>query len=312
LPAENPFEGYVSIEVLLSRYVSQEERTMPNFPITDTHVHLWDTNRFTYPWLDGLPVLNRPFLPDDYLTASNPVQVENIVFVECGIAFDQSMDEARWVMDLAREEPKIKAIIPSAPLERGEDSRAVLEAYKKCPLIKGVRRLIQSEPDPAFCMQPDFVWGVQMLAEYDLSFDICISHEQLKHTLKMVNQCQDTIFILDHIGKPDIKNSVTEPWKSELKALAEFPNVYCKISGMITEADHENWKKEELKPYIEHVIACFEFDRVLYGGDWPVVTLAGEYRQWVAALEWALSGCRPDELKKVFHSNAVHVYKLDK
>jgi len=285
---------------------------MPDFPISDAHVHLWDTNRFAYPWLDDLPTLRRPFLLSDYLAACSPIQVENIVFMQCDVEFAQSMDEARWVIDLAKEEPKIKAIIPWAPLERGEDSRTVLGAYRKCSLVKGVRRLIQSEPDPAFCIQPDFVLGVQMLAEYGLSFDICISHEQLKNTLKMVDQCQDTPFILDHIGKPDIKNNVTEPWKSELKALAEFPNVYCKISGMITEADHENWNKETLKPYVVHVIECFGFDHVLYGGDWPVVTLAGEYRQWVAALEWALSGCRSDELKKLFYSNAVHVYRLDK
>lgn len=283
---------------------------MPDFPISDTHVHLWDTNRFSYPWLSGQPKLNRPFLPDDYLAATGPLQVENIVFVECGMASGQSMEEASWVRDLANEEPRIKAIIPSAPLERGEESRAVLEAYRKYPLIKGVRRLIQTEADPAFSIQPDFLRGVQMLAEYEFSFDICISDAQLKNTLKLVDQCQETSFILDHIGKPDIKNRVTEPWKSELKALSEFPNVTCKISGMITEADHENWKKEELKPYIEHVIECFGFDRVLYGGDWPVVTLAGEYRQWVSALEWALSGCRPEELKKLFCSNAVHVYKM--
>ena len=283
---------------------------MPDFPISDTHVHVWDTNRFSYPWLSRQPKLNRPFLPDDYLAATGPLQVENIVFVECGMASEQSMEEASWVMDLAKKDPRIKAIIPSAPLEKGEDSRPVLEEYKKCTLIKGVRRLIQTEADPAFSIQPHFLKGVQMLAEYEFSFDICISDDQLKNTVKLVDQCRETSFILDHIGKPDIKNGVTEPWKSELKALAEFPNVSCKISGMITEADHENWTKEVLKPYIEHVVECFGFDRVLYGGDWPVVTLAGEYRQWVSALEWALSGCRPDELKKLFHGNAVHIYRM--
>ncbi|MFH1009419.1 MAG: amidohydrolase family protein [Candidatus Latescibacterota bacterium] len=285
---------------------------MPDFPISDTHVHLWDPNRFSYPWLSGHPKLNRPFLPEDYRGAIGPLQVENIVFVECGMASGQSMEEPVWVNDLAKKDPRIRAIIPSAPLEKGAGSRAVLVAYKKYSLIKGVRRLIQTEADPAFPIQPDFLRGVQMLAEYDFSFDICISDDQLKNTLKLVGQCPEISFVLDHAGKPEIKKRVFEPWKSELKALSEFPNVTCKISGMITEADHENWTAEGLKPYIAHVIECFGFDRVLYAGDWPVVTLAGEYQEWVAALDWALSGCRTEDLKKLFYSNAISVYRMSR
>ena len=193
---------------------------------------------------------------------------------------------------------------------KGEDSRTFLEELKQYPLIKGVRRIIQFEDDLEFCLQPDFVKGVQILADYNLSFDICISHIQMANTIKLVDQCPDINFILDHIGKPDIKNQVLEPWVTELKTLSEFPNVGCKISGLITEADHEKWTKADLKPYIEHVINCFGFDRVLYGGDWLVVTLAGEYTQWIEALEWVLNSCSLDELKKLFHNNAIRVYKI--
>ena len=149
-----------------------------------------------------------------------------------------------------------------------------------------------------------------MLPSYDISFDICISHVQMANTIKMVGQCPGVTFILDHIGKPDIKEHVLEPWCTELKTLAEFPNVYCKVSGMITEADHERSTREDLKPHIDHVIGCFGFDRVMYGGDWPVVTLAGEYTRWMEALEWALDGCSPGELRKLFHDNALKVYKI--
>jgi L-fuconolactonase len=125
-----------------------------------------------------------------------------------------------------------------------------------------------------------------------------------------VRQCPDIAFVLDHIGKPDIKHQLLEPWAKELTTLSEFSNVCCKISGVITEADHEHWSKEDLKPYLDHVIQCFGFDRVLYGGDWPVVTLAGEYRQWVEALDWVLQGCSRAELQKLFHDNALRIYKI--
>ena len=283
---------------------------MPDCAIIDTHLHLWDTNKIEYPWLDDIPALNRPFLLQEYNRACGSIKVEAMVFMQCDANVSQSMKEAEWVMSLAQDDPRLKAIIPWAPLEKGEDSRPLLEELKSSPLVKGVRRLIQSEPDPEFCLQPGFVKGIQILADYDLSFDICISHAQMANTIKLVSQCPDVIFILDHIGKPDIKNQVLDPWTTELKTLSEFPNVYCKMSGLATEADHEKWTKEDLKPYIERVILCFGFDRVIYGSDWPVVTLAGKYQGWIEALEWAINGCSSDELRKLFHDNAIRIYKI--
>ena len=118
-------------------------------------------------------------------------------------------------------------------------------------------------------------------------------------------------FILDHIGKPDIKNKLLDPWRAEIKTLSEFPNVWCKVSGLVTEADHENWTREQLKPYIDHVIECFGFDRVMYGGDWPVAFQATEYPRWVETLDWAIEGCTDKELKKLFRDNAAAFYRLD-
>jgi L-fuconolactonase len=273
------------------------------FPIIDTHVHLWDKDGLEYPWLADIPALNRNFLPGDYSRACGNITVEGAVFMQCEVLTSQSMDEARWVAALAKETPGIKAIVPWAPLEQGEHAREHIEKLIQYPLVKGIRRIIQFEKNPEFCIQPDFIRGVQMLADYSLSFDICISHVQMANSIRMVSQCAGVTFILDHIGKPDIKNHIFEPWATHLKRFSEFPNVYCKISGVITEADHEKWTKEDLKPYIEHVLNCFGFDRVIYGGDWPVVTTAGKYTQWVEALEWAISGCSEDELRKLFHDN---------
>ncbi|MDA0747195.1 MAG: amidohydrolase family protein [bacterium] len=283
---------------------------MIDFPIVDTHVHLWDPKRLRYPWLDDLPALNRPFLLEDYREHCGVVQVERMVFLQCDCIASQFLDEVEWVTAVADGEPRIQGIVPFAPLEEGEEVRGALETLSQNPLVKGVRRLIQSE-DVAFCVQPDFVRGVQLLAAYDLSFDICIKHPQLANTIRMVRQCPEVQFVLDHIGKPNIKNGLMEPWARELKELAGFPNVWCKMSGVMTEGDLDGWTREDLKPYIDQVISCFGFDRMMFGGDWPVATLAGRYPEWVEALSWALEGCTEEEKKKLFHDNAIDFYRLE-
>jgi L-fuconolactonase len=219
------------------------------------------------------------------------------------------LKETAWVTSLAAVEPRIRGIVAWAPLEEGRQVAPFVEKLAEDTLVKGIRRLIQGE-SVDFCIQPNFVNGVKTLARYGLSFDLCIFHPQLANAIRLVEQCPNIQFILDHIGKPDIKNQLFEPWKQEIKTLAEFPNVYCKISGLVTETDHENWTPADLQPYIEHVINCFGFDRVIYGSDWPVSTLASKYPRWVQTLQEAVSGCTPEELKKLFYDNAIKFYRL--
>jgi len=280
------------------------------FPVVDTHVHLWDPDHLRYPWLDGNALLNKPYLLEDYKRACGPVQVEKMVFLQCECDFAQFQQEADWVTSLAQQDPRLQGIVPWAPLEKGDAARPALEKLAQNPLIKGVRRIIQFEPDIEFCLQPDFVKGVQALADYNFSFDICIFHPQLANTIKLVKQCPNVKFILDHIGKPDIKQHLLDPWRQEIQTLASLPNVWCKVSGLVTEADHEHWTEDDLKPYIDHVVSAFGFDRVIYGGDWPVAYQATEYPRWVETLEWAVSGCAEAELRKLFHDNAIEFYKL--
>ncbi len=282
----------------------------PLFSVVDTHVHLWDTRRFRYPWLESLPKLNRPHLPQDYRLAVEGIPVTAMVFLQCEVDPSQAMEEARWAAGLTAQEPRLKGLIPWAPLEHGEEARGFLDRLKDLPNVKGVRRIIQYEPDPDFCLRPDFIRGVQLLSEYGWCFDICISHAHLKNATELVRRCPQVPFILDHIAKPDIRTGQREPWAAQLQELARLPNVTCKISGLVTEADHARWRREDLKPYIEHVLDSFGFDRVVYGGDWPVVTLAAEYRHWWEALGWALAGCSRDELHRLFHKNAQRVYRL--
>jgi L-fuconolactonase len=283
---------------------------MPHFPLIDTHLHLWDPSYLRYPWLDSNQLLNKPYLLDQYRKACGAVQVEQMVFVQCECEFSQFMEEAQWVTALAKDDPRIGGIVPWAPLEKGEAARPDLERLAANSLIKGVRRIIEFEPDQEFCLQPDFLRGVQALPDYGLHFEICINHSQLANTLQLVSQCPNTQFILDHIGKPDIKNHLLDPWRQELKILASFPNVWCKVSGLVTEADHQRWKKEDLKPYIDAVLECFGFNRVMYGGDWPVAFQATDYPRWVETLEWAVSGCSETELQQLFHDNAKKFYRL--
>ncbi len=284
---------------------------MEKFPIVDTHVHLWHPERLRYPWLTEVPALNRPYLLKDYNAASGELDIESIVFVQCDTHPDDGLKETTWVTDLATTvEPRIQGIVAWAPLEEGAQVAPFVEKLAENPLVKGIRRLIQSE-SVDFCIQPDFVSGVKTLSRYGLNFDICIFHPQLANAIRLVEQCPHVQFILDHIGKPDIKNQLFDPWKQEIQTLATFPNVHCKISGLVTEADVEAWTPADLQPYIEHVITCFGFDRVIYGSDWPVSTQASVYPRWVQTLREAVSGYSSEEVRNLFRDNAIRFYRLD-
>ncbi|MAG13960.1 MAG: amidohydrolase [Spirochaetales bacterium] len=283
---------------------------MPNFPIVDTHLHVWDPKNLSYPWLEDIPFLNKPYLLDGYHSARGLIDVEKMVFMQAECDPAQYREEADWVSSLAADDSSLAAIIPWAPLEDGDTARPALEALAANKLVKGIRRIIQFEPDLAFCLKPNFVKGVQLLPEYNLHFEICIAHIHLENTIKLVDRCPEVRFILDHIGKPDIKNHIMEPWKSQIGQLAKRTNVCCKISGLVTEADHDAWTRDDLKPYIDTVVESFGFDRIMFGGDWPVAFQATEYPRWVEVLEWAVGGCTEEELRKLFRENAVSFYSL--
>ena len=282
---------------------------MPGFPIIDTHLHLSDPSRISYPWINSAPALNRPFTIDDYREACGDVEVEAMVFMEVDPNVDDRQEEIDFVCEVAATEPRLKGMVAQAPLEQGAAIRPELENLANNPLIKGVRRLLQDE-DVDFCLGASFIEGVRQLPDFGIPFDICIYHRHLANVVKMVQQCPDVQFILDHIGKPGIKDGLLEPWKSDLKDLAALPNVMCKISGMTTEADMENWTRDDLRPYFDHVIECFGFDRVVYGGDWFVASLATTYPRFVETLDWAVAGCSDEELKKLYRNNAQKFYQI--
>lgn len=283
---------------------------MPNFPIVDSHVHLADPQRFGYAWTRNAPSLNRTVLPADLSKAAAPVEVDTIVFVEVDVDDPQQVAEAEWIESLAGQEPRLKGMVASLPLEQGDGVQGDLERMLRCKRLRGIRRLIQNQKDPDFCLQPKFIEGLKLLARHDLVFDICIFHHHLPNAIEMVKQCPEVRFVLDHIAKPAIKAGEFEPWGRNLKELAALPNVTCKISGVTTEADHKTWTREQLKPYIAHAIECFGFDRVMYGGDWHVLELAGTYPQWVGIVDWVIAGASAEEQRKLYRDNAIRAYRL--
>ena len=283
-----------------------------DYPIVDAHLHIWDTRRLHYPWLDDVPLLNKPYLIQDYRQACGPILVEKMVFLQAEVDFARYQEEADWVTGVAEtEDARIAGIIPWAPLELGDGARPALEKLAANPRIKAIRRIIQFEPDPEFCLRPDFVRGIQALPEYGLHFEICINHTQMANTVRLVEQCPNATFILNHIGKPDIRHHLMDPLAPAPGNLAALPNVWCKMSGLATEADHRGWTAGDLRPYIEHVVDTFGFGRIMFGGDWPVATQATTYPRWVETLEQAVAGSTPADVRKLFHDNAVSFYRLN-
>ncbi len=276
--------------------------------VVDAHVHFWDPNELTYPWLENLPVLRRAFLPAHYCEAVPEVPVEKLVFVECNCLGQQHLAEVALVERLAEHDARISGIVAYVDLTDEPGRAAALERLSDFPRVKGIRDNIQGQP-AGFALQPTFVNGVRALAAAGLTFDLCVTHDQLAETAELIAQCSDTKFVLDHGGKPAIRAGSLEPWRSEISAIAGFDNVFCKVSGLLTEAA-QPWQAADVTPYVEHVVAAFGTERVLYGSDWPVITLAGDVQDWYQLTRAVTQTWSAAERQRFYHDNAVHFYGL--
>ncbi|MEM6527717.1 MAG: amidohydrolase family protein [Chloroflexota bacterium] len=277
--------------------------------ITDSHIHFWQPGTLSYPWLGDVPAINKPYLPKGLPASGDGWEMEKLVFVQADCIPEQGLDEVTWVTELSENDPRIQGIVAFAPLEN-DNFQDTVKVLGSNPLVKGVRRLIQSEPQ-GFAVQEHFVRAVNTLAHYALTFDICVLHYQLPDAIALVRQCPNVTFVLDHLGKPNIKDGEIDEWKANIDALAALDHVHCKISGMVTEADLQNPQQSDLQPYVDHVLEVFGVHRLMFGGDYPVLELASTaYPQWVSMSFKLLDGLSDDEKARVFSENANAFYGL--
>jgi len=283
---------------------------MPDFPIIDSHVHLFDTERLRYSWLVRRPGINRPHLFPDYLQATKGVNVEKLVFAEVWVDPHLNLAEAEWLAEQASLHPAIVGMIAAVPLENG---RAVLNDVARLqnhPTFRAVRRITEAEVDERFCEQERFVEAVRSVGDLGIVCDVCVFAHQLPGVVSLARQCPNTMIVLDHIGKPAIRHNDIEQWRNDIRALSGLPNVATKISGVLTEADQRSWSRDIVRPYLDHVIECFGFDRIMFGSDWPVLALTTSIQEWVDIVDWTVKGCDASDISRLYRDNAARIYKL--
>ena len=281
--------------------------------VIDSHVHFWDPAELHYPWLEAMPPLDRAFRPADYAAATGEVPIAKLVFVEGNCRPEEARREVQLVERLAGAEPRIAGIIAFADLQgsgTGESGlEQTLDALSSSPKLKGIRHNIQGQP-AGFCLQPAFVQGVQTVGRRGLTFDLCATHDQLRDVADLVQQCPDTRFVLDHCGKPAIRTGRLDPWRGDVARIAAYENVCCKLSGLLTEADPGDRREDTLTPYAACVVECFGSERVMYGSDWPVLTVAGTYCDWYGFTDRFTAGWSAAERRRFYADTAARVYGL--
>jgi predicted TIM-barrel fold metal-dependent hydrolase len=277
--------------------------------IIDTHQHLWDPDLFRYSWLQSVPSLNRPFRMADYLEAVHGMNLVKSVHLEADVDETFMLDETRYLLALADKPDNPLAGIVACGRPENEDFRSYLDKIAGHPKLKGIRRVLHTQADD-LGQGRTFIRNIGSLKDYGLSFDLCVLARQLPIAINLALTCPDVMFVLDHCGVPEVKERILDPWRSHIAEIAKLPNVHCKISGLVAYVDPAQWTEDDLRPYIEHVISCFGWDRVLFGSDWPVCTLSASYKQWVEALSSITRSAGETNQKKLFHDNALRVYRL--
>ncbi len=271
----------------------------------DAHQHFWQYDPVTHDWInEGMSVIRKDFLPQDLQPLLQQNKVAGCVAVQAA----QSEKETDFLIQLAKENAFIKGIVGWVDL-RGEDIRDRLMHYQQEKIVKGFRHILQGE-DPVFMLQPGFLRGIAALQEFGFTYDILIFPKHLPAVLELVKQFPDQPFVIDHIAKPFIRTGLIDEWKKGIIAIAQFPNVYCKVSGMVTEADWKNWKKEDITPYLDIIVNHFGIKRLLYGSDWPVCLVAGSYEKMMGLVRDYFSSFSSAEQELIFGRNASQFYQL--
>ena len=272
----------------------------------DAHQHFWHFDPVRDAWItDEMSVLQRDFLPDELASNCQASQIDGTIAVQA----DQSEQETEFLLGLAARHPLIRGVVGWVDL-RAPNLAERLEHFRGFPRLRGVRHIAQAEPDD-FLMREDVVRGVGRLHAFGLTYDILVYAHQLPAALALVDRLPDQPFVVDHLAKPRIRDGAMEPWAAHMRALAEHPNVRCKVSGMVTEADWERWRPEDLRPYLDVVFEAFGADRLMFGSDWPVCLLAASYQRVEEVIESYASQLSAVDRENLFGGTAVRFYQLE-
>lgn len=290
---------------------------MPNFPIIDTHLHVWDQTRLKYSAFDGHPLFGKPYHVEDYRKACGKLEVEAMVFLECYADFweggGQYIEEIEFVEDEQKRDPGIKAIIPMAPLEWGSKVEPMLRQMRDHhPSVRGIRRIMEFDADPrALTMSDGFIEGVNLLGKFGWSFDINPNYTQMDFIREFATRIHGVAMILDHCGKPGIRQGKIEQFREDMQDLARHPDMWVKLSDLPPYAS-ENWTKEELRPYIVATLDAFGPERTIYAGDYPILLQSLTLPRWVEVLDNAFAdlGLSETETRKIYRDNANAFYRL--
>lgn len=275
--------------------------------IIDAHQHFWELGRFDTSWLD-VPEhqpIRRNFLPDDLQQLIRAAGVDRTVFVQT----QHTLEENRWALRLADQHEFLCGVVGWVDLASPDCERQLLE-FTGHPRFVGIRHITQSEPDDDFIIRPDVLNGLRILERHGVPFDLLFYVQHLKHAAPLARQLPELKLVIDHLAKPHIQAGRLDNWESGFRAAAECPNVFCKLSGMITEADWRNWRVDDLRPYVDVALEAFGPDRLMFGSDWPVCELAGTYQQVFQALNDCLQSLSADERQRIFGGTAIDFYQL--
>jgi L-fuconolactonase len=273
----------------------------------DAHQHFWQYNSVDYQWIsDAMPVLKQDRMPADLAPLLAEKGFDGCVAVQAR----QTEAETEFLLELADKHDFIKGVVGWIDLQR-EELEVRLQYYQIFSRLKGFRHIVQDEPDDRFLLREQFIAGVKLLDSFDFKYDILVYEKHLPVVLEFLEKFDNQHFVLDHIGKPDIKQPVKKNWKDVIYALAQYPNLHCKISGLVTEAHWNSWSKDDFKPFLEVVFDAFGMDRVMLGSDWPVCLLAAsDYASVIGIVEDFTKNFSESDKRKVFGENAVRFYAL--
>ena len=249
--------------------------------------------------------LRRDFLPEHLEAEISAVGIDGVVAVQAR----SNLQETAWLLDLADEHDFIAGVVGWASLSNST-LRDDLDRFASRPKLKGLRHILQDEPDENYILREDFNAGVGLLREFDLVYDILISERHLPQTLRFVDRHPNQVFVVDHIAKPRIKDGIIFPWKENIAKLARRPHIYCKLSGVAQEADHVTWSEDEIRPYMDVVLEAFGPDRLMFASDWPICLLASSYKRWFEVVRNFISGLSKSEQERIWGGTACEAYKL--